>query len=326
MAIEDIFRDDIFEIYKFENIPLERDLFMVDSKLMEKWARSVVKSTGEESEVLVGSVSAEKIHANSVELRLFVNVFSRYHAVSMHLPRDKFVACVGAIMADEVTHLFVDGDWLDNLYRRAYAVFGMVDAIHAKEAMRAGKLERAKLQSLRNGLDLLAAKYPEIAFISFADSVLLKSIWSTSYVRDGFPQTYRPELMIEVFDAIKKLYQTELGLDAYGIFAQGVNEFYEDELLHVSGPKNHVGLNSVGAPFAQILEIEAAVKRAIKKGDHPAVDLYLDEHFFASLKMTDYKFKEKVAIASYNSKVMESGGEYRYILSSTLKPMLAPAN
>lgn len=299
---------------------------MVDCKFMDKWARSVVNNTDERYEILVGSVSAEKIHANSAELRLFINTYSRYHAVSIHLPRDKFVTCVGAIMADEITRLFVDGEWLENLYRRAYAVFGMVDAIHAKEAMRAGKLDRPKLQSLRNGLDLLAAKYPEIAFISFADSVLLKSIWSTSYVRDGFPQTYRPELMIEVFDAIKQLYLAELGLDAYGIFAQGANEFYEDELLHVSGPKNHVGLNSVGAPFAQIMEIEAAVKRAIKKGEHPAADLYLDQHFFASLNMKDYKFKEKVAAAPYISKVMESGGEYRYILSATLGPMLAPAN
>src|SRR4051794_40148318 len=104
MRVEDIFSDPVFEIYAFEDVPLERDLFMVDSRLMEKWARSVVKSTGEESEILVGGVSAEKVHADSLELRLFVNTYTRYHAVSVHLPRDKFVGCVGAIMADEVTH------------------------------------------------------------------------------------------------------------------------------------------------------------------------------------------------------------------------------
>ena len=34
------------------------------------------------------------------------------------------------------------------------------------------------LLKLRSGLDAIASRYPQISFVSFADSVLLKSHWS----------------------------------------------------------------------------------------------------------------------------------------------------
>jgi hypothetical protein len=54
--------------------------------------------------------------------------------------------------------------------------------------------------------------------------------------------------------------------------------------MHVSDSGNHVSLNSLGLPFAQIQAIDAAVRSAVRAGDHGPSELYMDDRFFHSLK------------------------------------------
>ena len=65
---------------------------------------------------------------------------------------------------------------------------------------------------------------------------------------------------------------------------QGSNEYYDDNLLHISSTHNHISFNSLGLPFAQTLAIEQSARAAFKSGVHPAADSYLDESFYHSLR------------------------------------------
>ena len=68
----------------------------------------------------------------------------------------------------------------------------------------------------------------------------------------------------------------------------------------VSQTKNHVCLNSLGAPFADLKSIDEAARRAYKENP-VACDLYLDELYFNSLRL-DSKFKQ--TISDWNSYTM----------------------
>jgi len=73
----------------------------------------------------------------------------------------------------------------------------------------------------------------------------------------------------------------------YAIITQGSNEYYDDGLLHISPARNHVSLNSLGLPFAQLTAIEYAAREAIRKKVHARAEVYMDENFFRSLRL-DY--------------------------------------
>ena len=82
-----------------------------------------------------------------------------------------------------------------------------------------------------------------------------------------------------------------LGFDIYAILTQGSNEYYEEPLLHISNTQNHICLNSLGVPFAELLAIENAVKAAFKSGIHPPMQVYMDEQFYHSLQLK-YEYKK----------------------------------
>ena len=92
---------------------------------------------------------------------------------------------------------------------------------------------------------------------------------------------------IHLASEINEIYKATLGLSTYAVITQGVNEYYDDSLSYVSDLRNHISLNSLGIPFAQIFEIEATAKKAIKAETHPRAELYMDEQYYRSLK---YKY------------------------------------
>ncbi|MGH9428004.1 MAG: hypothetical protein ACRD2L_17100, partial [Terriglobia bacterium] len=96
--------------------------------------------------------------------------------------------------------------------------------------------------------------------------------------------TYNPEGFVHIVRELQAIYRKVLGLDVYAILTQGTNEYYEDSLVHISGGCNHVSLNSLGIPFAQLMAIDTSVRAAIQERRHPPSELYLDEHFYNSLR------------------------------------------
>lgn len=56
-----------------------------------------------------------------------------------------------------------------------------------------GRLSRDKLVKLRDRINDVAARHPDISFISFADSILLKSNWYVGIVGSGVKYSYEPD-------------------------------------------------------------------------------------------------------------------------------------
>ena len=287
-----MFDHEYFDVCAFEDVPLDRDLYLISEEFLDDYERYMLKVFGgtapEEPVGLVGFLAARLITEQAIQLSWYANVFDRFHEVSIALPRTQFITCVGSSRYDEKPHIFVRRGWMENLYARSYAVYALVDAIDVKKALEQGTLTRDKLVSLRDEIDALARDHPDVFFISFADSLLLKSNWSLGERGSA----YSPEIFLSLFHHLQSIYRRIVGLDIYCILTQGSNEYHDDEPIHISDTKNHVSLNSLGTPFAQLLAIERTVRDSIRRGDHGRFELYIDSLFFKSLRLK-YEFDKR---------------------------------
>lgn len=315
MRYKSLFEHEYFDTYEFEEVPLNRDIYLVDDKHLKEYIHSMLKFFNGNDYKHVGSVSyiaARAINKNSIELSWYANVHDRFHEILISLPKSQFITCVGSRYCDEKPRIFVKSTWLESVYLRSYSIFCMIDAIGVKNALEGGSITREKLVKLRNLIDKISAKYKDISFISFADSLLLKSNWSVGMFKSNIAYTYQPEIFIKLVDEINQIYQKTLGLGTYAIITQGSNEYYDDALLHVSSSGNHISLNSLGVPFAQIMEIEHTARKAIKENVHAPAELYLDDQYYHSLNYV-YEFdKNSEPSNSYCTKMRDAPSKYYY--------------
>jgi hypothetical protein len=277
------------QIYAFENVPLDCDLHLMDEKWMVEFEAAFVKSIDGSGGTAYSigyyaGAAARAVGTDSIELSWYPNTYDRFHQVRITLPRSEFVTCVGSWQYDYDPLIFVRGEWLTNLYLRSHSVFALIDAINVKNALASGGLTRPKLIDLRERIDDIAASNPAVAFMSFADSLILKSNYTVGQYDSDVRYTYDPENILRLLPDIRAAYQSVLGLEIYAVLTQGSNEYYDDGLLHISNSRNHISFNSLGLPFAQIQAIERCARSAIKFGSHPAADVYLDESFYHSLR------------------------------------------
>ncbi|WP_298036700.1 hypothetical protein [uncultured Desulfuromonas sp.] len=296
--------------YSFEEIPLDRDCFLMSEVYMKEFDDALEKMLQREEcnpyEVgYVSPVAVREINDNSLELSWYANTHTRFHEVSITLPRGKFKICVYCWQYDIKPYIFVDHEWLEHLHLREYSVFALVDAIGVKDAIKNNLLSKEKLIELRDRIDALAKTQQQVSFISFADSLLLKSNWDVGYFKKGIQCSYSPEKILFVIKELDHIYQEVLGLNIYAVLTQGSNEYYGESLLHISGTSNHICLNSLGVPFAELLAIENAAKKAIKSGEHSPMQLYLDEQFYHSLNFK-YEFNKNDKPKNTYSAIMKS--------------------
>lgn len=254
----------------------------------------------------ISPVAIRSIGINSIELSWYPNTFDRFHQLRIWLPRTEFVVCVDTPDYDTRPRLFVRGRWLTEQHMRQHSVFAIVDADGVKASLASGNITRRKLLSLRKRIDAIAKRYPEIAFVSFADSLLLKGSWRVGQYDSKVKYSYVPETFIHVLDEVRKTYAAVLGLGVYAVLAQGTNEYSSDELIHISSTQNHVSLNSLGLPFAQLQSIEIAARHAVKSGLHQKSELYMDEDFYHSLQF-NFDFSKNERPSSNYCPPMRSG-------------------
>ncbi|HBK07287.1 MAG TPA: hypothetical protein DDZ81_15785 [Acetobacteraceae bacterium] len=284
-----MFDHPMIQVCAFDDVPLDRDISLMDECWMAEFETALVMSVEErgKSAYLVGryaGAAARTIGREMMELSWYPNVHDRFHEVHITLPRNEFVTCVASWQYDYKPIVFVKSAWLDNLYFRSHSVFALVDAINVKKALQCGSLTRQKLIELRERINEIATANPTVAFMSFADSLLLKSNYSVGKYNRRIKYTYQPEKIIRLLPHLASVYKAVLGLDIYAVFTQGSNEYYDDRLLYISRSKNHISFNSLGLPFAQTQAIEHQARMAYKAGLHPAADAYLDETFYHSLR------------------------------------------
>lgn len=305
-----MFEDSDIDKYSFEEIPLDRDCLLMSENYMEEFDEALKKMLRREEcnpyEVgYVSPVAIRKINDNSLELSWYPNTYTRFHEVSITLPRDKVKICVGCWQYDIKPYIFVNHEWLEQLHLKEYSIFALIDAIGVKAAIKDNLLSKDKLIKLRDKIDKLAEKYGNISFISFADSLILKSNWDVGYFHKGIECSYRPETFLTVVKELECIYEDVLGLKVYAVLTQGSNEYYGESLLHISNSKNHICLNSLGVPFAELLAIESAAKEAIKSGVHPPMQLYMDEQFYHSLQFK-FEFEKNTKPKNTYSAIMKS--------------------
>ncbi|MFA4837691.1 MAG: hypothetical protein WC749_16700 [Dehalococcoidia bacterium] len=292
----------------------------MDEKYIGEYEKSLLASFDDEEYEFVYNISPISVRQrndDAMELSWYANMCDRFHEIAISLPKSAFTRCVECWTYGEKPIVFVKSAWLRSIYSRHYSLFCLVDAIGVKQALQAGTLTRQMLVSLRNALDTMAKDFPEVLFVSMADNTILKSNWTfgRSYGGKAFTHnleaTYKPEIFIRAVQKVRSIYQDELGLNSYAILTQGSNEYYEDGLLHISETKNHICLNSLGAPFAELLSIDNSVRSSIKEGIHPPAELYMDEDFYHSLSLS-LDFKESVSKNKYWANMKHAHSSYYY--------------
>ncbi len=292
-------------------IPLNQDLVIMDAKWMSEYEREWIKifEKGQGDPYSVGYVShvaARSIGATWLELSWYPNIYDRFHEVPIFLPISAVNTCVDVDDYDEHLHIFVESEWLIELHERPLAAFGIVDAAGIKTLLKSGALRAETLRALRGRVDTIAERNPNFAFISFADSLLVKQVWSMGHIEREVKYTYSPEALLPVVAEIAEAFETTLGIPAYAILTQGVNAYADDTALHLSPSRNHVSLNTLGLPFAQLVAIEAAARNAIRNGVHAPAQLYLDSTFFRSLKLKNTFKKDLLRPHAYTSPMTKS--------------------
>jgi hypothetical protein len=289
--IRPMFEHPRFDRYDFEQIPLNQDVFIVGQEWMQPYEEMMLRFfdgvDGAQYET-VGFISwseALNISANAVELSWLVDYTTRLHNVSVSLPRSEFVACVGCWSASERPRIFVTDKWLSHIHLRNYSVFGLIDVIGIKARIEDGSLSPELLLKLRSRTDDIASQHPDVTFISFGDSLLLKSNWTVGVFDSGVTYTYAPEKLMAVFQDVSDMYREVLGMNIYGVFTQGANDFFGSTSVHISKSGNHLSMNCLGVPFERLFAIDEAARRAIRASHHKPSEIYLDEEYFRSLQL-----------------------------------------
>lgn len=313
-----------FQTFTLEKLPLQRDTWIMDEIYLNEWESAWLKTIAGDDHIspyqvgYVTPIHISKITPAGAEISWYPNIHDRFHEVKTFLPRKEFITAVIAHQFEKRATIFVKSDWLRKLHFRSNSIFAIIDAVDMTEAIRSGAISHEKVIALRAALDEVGARYPTISFISFADSLLLKTNWTAGMVDSDVKYTYAPEVLLILFQNLKSIYRETLDLEIYGVFAQGSNEYYDDPLLHISRTLNHISLNSLGLPFAQISLIEAAARKAIRAKQHSRMEIYMDEDLFHSLAFKDYKRKESWPFAYYKQKLSEEQGKYFYALCDEL--------
>lgn len=311
-----MFDDYIFSQYKFREMPFGRDLFLMDEKWMHEYKKEMIAtSRGHQVEPAgyVEYAAVRSVDESQAVLSWYPNMVDRFHEVSISLPVNQFVACVHCWNYDSKIRIFVKGPWLKELYLRSFSVFALIDAIDVTRAIRKGTISRDKLIEMRNQIDFIARQYQDISFVSFADSLIMKSNWYAGTGKVNVQKSYEPEIFVRLVSEIQSLYHDTLGLNVYAVLAQGSNAYYQDSLLHISDTRNHISLNSLGLPFAQLQSIEGAARKALRNHVHEPSEVYMDEHFFYSLKFRRGFQANSCGSSAYKEPLL--GGERTYFFS-----------
>lgn len=314
--------DPRFEAIQFENIPSNRDIVVMDEKWIPEYEREWLKHfNGEEADTHVGLVSylaCRSIGDNWLEMSWYPNINDRYHEVPVFLPKTAFVAGVDLSEYDDKPRIFVSSSWITELHERPLAAFALLDAIGVKLLLQTGGLSVIALRNLRDRIDEIAKRNPTYAFISFADSLLVKQVWSVGHVDSQIAYTYSPEELFPVVIELQRAFKDTLGVPAYAVMTQGINAYTDEDASYQSSAGNHFSFNTLGLPFAQLMAIEDAARKAIRSGIHDPAELYMDTMFYRSLKLKFEFDKNKLKPHSYRSPMTKST-DSKYVATTVLE-------
>ena len=243
-------------------------------------------------------------------------MMKRYHPAIRKLPRSKFVACVHIWNWQKRPYLIVDQEWFEQIGRSLFSLYALVDAVGMRRLLdEQGYVSENQAGSLVTAIDQIADKHSDHAFFTFADSVLIKTNWS--FHEPDYERTYRPELFLTIANEVRSVFRESLGLDSYAVVTQGSNLLADNSLVRLSEQRNHIFLGSLGTPFAQLFDMDTAIRKAIRSQAHAPHQLYLAHWFFITLRFAGLNTKEDLSkrLVTFDSKLSTSD-ECAYLPSS----------
>ena len=92
-------------------------------------------------------------------------------------------------------------------------------------------MTRSRLLVLRDRIDEIAAQWPKVSFVSFGDTLLLKTHWWPGNFELTQQYQTEPETIIDIYAQIDRAYRDALELGTYAVLVQGVNVHYRDPPL-----------------------------------------------------------------------------------------------
>lgn len=298
------------KFYKYEEIPTNRDIFIISGFQLKEFEKQWQYYLSDENMELthpnnfinykVGYV--QKAFDNSLEINIGLNTSIRFHGASRILPSSKVMACIEFTSIGDNPYLIVDGEWFEENEKAIFSSYAMVDAIGMKNLLeQIGTINQSQIKNFKDMINHIASEYKEYFFLTYADSVIIKSNWIPK--GKEYFQTYQPEILLKIINKIFDSFKSTFKLDAYAVITQGVNQVIGDSNFEISTQKNHIFFNSLGAHFAELFEIDRVVRQNIKKGIHTRKNLYLSKSFFLTLQFQKYEQKNKLKenIVSYSS-------------------------
>ena len=105
-----MFDHKLFITYPFEDVPLNRDVFLMDEQWLDQYETAMVALFNGSEYDNVGYISyaaIRRIEEFALELSWYPNIYDRFHEVTVRLPRDQFITCVDCWQYDEKPHVFV---------------------------------------------------------------------------------------------------------------------------------------------------------------------------------------------------------------------------
>lgn len=219
-------------------------------------------------------LSAEIIRkdCDGIAIRLCLTHLERLHLVSEYLSISDIESL--KIGTDGNKYIILRKQRYDSLWKRNSVMFALIDIIGTKEKLGKTPLSLMKeMTRMQTMLDDFANTHPEIAILSFADSVIIKKTWAYHKER-----TYNPEIFLETILKLKNLLRIKLKYDSYTIITQGQNFTEAEDILHING--KHVGMLSLGYPFASLFDIDKRVRDLELEEKR---DVYMEDIFYRSL-------------------------------------------
>ncbi len=221
-------------------------------------------------------------------IHLALTLVQRFHIVSEYLSFKDIVSF--KIGTDAETYIVIKKGKYDSLWKKHSVSFAFIDLIGIKEIFKRSSKELMiffkKVQQL---IDTFANNHQNIAILSFADSLIVKSTWC--YHKKV---KYSPESFLKTILELRTMLAREIKIDSYIILTQGQNFIESEKIVHISEKGNHLGMLSVGPPFASLFRIESIVKE-LNKSDKKS--LYIEKMFYDSL--VDKSFFDMTTLKSH---------------------------
>lgn len=279
-----------FELVDIKDIAFARAHYLTSDRFIpvfeEAWLREFSKVPSEEGPYDVCPfqpfVPYLKIE-NNLQGSFVMDRMYRYHEVSYSLPLKEITCIVEIPDSEKYPFIFVSDEWFQEFLKGHVTTYALIDAIGVRSLIQKDSSALKNLMpKLMLEIDIVAAKFPHILFMSFADSVILKSNSPAASAAK-----YKPEELLYCYVEIDAAMKKILGLPAYGIFTQGINLFSGERLFHLSATQNHVSILTLGSPFAELMKIDQQVKENIRKQIHGPSTGYFSSDFYFSL-MTEF--------------------------------------